>query len=72
MPKIAKAIPMEDDYQGRSDAETLTRAEEIRSDKNRHTAAKKHLAAKAKSVMAAADKSGVRYHAHNVVSRKEK
>lgn len=72
MAKITKALPMEDDYQGQSDAEMLTRAEEIRSDKGRHARAKKHLAAKAKSVMAAADKSGVRYHAHNVVSRKDK
>lgn len=62
--------PGYDDYRGRDDAETLTRAEEIRADKTRHSQAKKHLAKKAQSVKAAADKSGMRYHALNVVSRK--
>lgn len=68
----AVALPMEDDDRGRDDAETLMRAEEIRGDKGRHSRAKKHLANKAKSVMAAADKSGLRYRAENVVSRKDK
>jgi hypothetical protein len=65
-------MSMDDDYRGRDDAETLTRAEEIRGDRKRHNAAKKHLARKAKAVTAAADKSGARYRAENVVSRKDK
>lgn len=43
----SKTVPAPDfdagDYQAKSDADTLTRAEEIKGDKERHGKAQKHL-----------------------------
>lgn len=49
--KSKPAMPMmPDDYQAESDANTLMRAEEVKGDKKRHTAAKKHAKGKMKQL----------------------
>lgn len=65
-------VAEKDNWQARDDAETLMRAEEVRADRSRHGQAKKHLAKKAKAAASAADKSGLRWRAENVVRRKDK
>lgn len=57
MPKKRKSeaatapSPMGDhDWQAHSDAEALMRAEEVKGDRGRHSAAQKHLRTKAKTV----------------------
>ena len=54
MPKKRKSdMPqagMDPDWQAHSDADALMRAEEVKGDRSRHSAAQKHLRTKAKTV----------------------
>lgn len=73
--KSAASVPATpDDYQAQSDADTLMRAEEIRGDKGRHTAAHKHVRRRfhaAARAMTKGKPKGSRYRAESVVSRKD-
>lgn len=56
-PNVIAHEPASDiDWRARGDCETLERAEEVKRDKKRHGAAKKHAMEKAKSLHAIAGK----------------